>query len=248
MLVPDIQVLQNQWLPIHVPESRKCSNILKLVTQFQECQKKKSALPERYRSTGSIWCYHQLRCEPTCGYFHEIVYDVCVCNLFDVVKIERWRQLIFVWRKYELSAPFGFDNVTHVTHERHTQSRGNIHTDKSGRTGDQHKVGAVFVEIACIFQLVWNHEKIIDNLLRIKCTWNEIELWILLQCIVNMWIIVHRIVKKWRVRVNLCRNKCLFVGFCASLTDLLVFKVLCFAVRSHDGVSTRKAIHLYYLS
>jgi len=31
------------------------------------------------------------------------------------VKTERWRQLIFASRKYELSPAFSFDNVTHVT-------------------------------------------------------------------------------------------------------------------------------------
>ena len=38
--------------------------------------------------------------EPTCrwGYFHEIVYDIHVCNMWDRVKTERWRQLIFVSR------------------------------------------------------------------------------------------------------------------------------------------------------
>ena len=56
------------------------------------------------------------RCEPTawCGYFLEIVYDVHACNMCDV-KTERWRHFIFASRKYELSPPFSFHNVTQVT-------------------------------------------------------------------------------------------------------------------------------------
>jgi len=38
----------------------------------------------------------------------------CVTYLCDVVKTERWGQLIFASHKYELSPPFGFDNVTQV--------------------------------------------------------------------------------------------------------------------------------------
>ena len=41
-------------------------------------------------------------------------YILLACNLCDV-KNERWRQLIFASRKYELSPSFSFDNVTYVT-------------------------------------------------------------------------------------------------------------------------------------
>jgi len=38
-----------------------------------------------------IWRYRH-RCEPTsrCGYFHEIVYGSCACNLCNIVKTEWW--------------------------------------------------------------------------------------------------------------------------------------------------------------
>ena len=73
------------------------------------------------------------RCEPTCrcGYFHEIVFDVRACNLCDVVKTERWRQLIFASRKYELSPLFSFDNVTHVTRTNFIQNLVEISTSVS---------------------------------------------------------------------------------------------------------------------
>ena len=62
------------------------------------------------------------------------MYDVFARNLCDVVKTERWGQLIFASRKYALSPAFGFYNVTQVTRVNVIHNLVEISTPASGFT------------------------------------------------------------------------------------------------------------------
>ena len=70
--------------------------------------------------------FHRYKPTCWCGYFHVILYDVCACNLCDVVKTEWCGQLIFASRKYELSTPFSFDNVTQITRANVIQNHAHL--------------------------------------------------------------------------------------------------------------------------